>query len=79
MSSETTQASVERISGSDWSLVTTNDGKKYYFNTVTQVCLLSYCSEEALPTVAFFGSPQRQLSRRCCGDSWRRQLAVCLN
>ena len=27
----------DRIAGTDWSLITTDDGKKYYFNVVTQV------------------------------------------
>ncbi|KAL3678003.1 hypothetical protein R1sor_020959 [Riccia sorocarpa] len=31
-----TPVSWERISGTDWALVTTNDGKKYYYNTKSQ-------------------------------------------
>lgn len=29
----------ERISGTDWTMVITNDSKRYYYNTQTQVSL----------------------------------------
>lgn len=29
----------ERLSATDWALVMTNDGKKYYYNTKTQVVI----------------------------------------
>ncbi|KAH6768386.1 pre-mRNA-processing protein 40C [Perilla frutescens var. frutescens] len=32
-----TSISWEKLSGTEWTLVTTNDGKKYYYNTVTKV------------------------------------------
>ncbi|KAL1561633.1 pre-mRNA-processing protein 40C-like [Salvia divinorum] len=35
--SQPTPVSWEKLSGTDWTLVTTNDGKKYYYNTVHKV------------------------------------------
>ncbi|XP_039007003.1 pre-mRNA-processing protein 40C-like isoform X2 [Hibiscus syriacus] len=32
-----TPVSVEQMAGTDWSLVTTNDGKKYYYNSKTKI------------------------------------------
>ncbi|OMO72664.1 hypothetical protein COLO4_27510 [Corchorus olitorius] len=32
-----TPVSVEQLAGTDWALVTTNDGKKYYYNNKTKV------------------------------------------
>ncbi|KAK4421725.1 Pre-processing protein 40C [Sesamum alatum] len=32
-----TPISWEKLSGTDWTLVTTNDGKRYYYNTTTQL------------------------------------------
>jgi hypothetical protein len=29
----------EKLTGTDWALVSTNDGKKYYYNTKNQVIL----------------------------------------
>ncbi|KAJ7568594.1 hypothetical protein O6H91_01G039500 [Diphasiastrum complanatum] len=37
VTAQPTPVSWERINGTDWALVITNDGKKYYYNTVTQV------------------------------------------
>ncbi|XP_024526718.1 pre-mRNA-processing protein 40C [Selaginella moellendorffii] len=36
VTSQPTPVSCEKLSGTDWSLVTTNDGKKYYYNPKTQ-------------------------------------------
>ncbi|GER42023.1 pre-mRNA-processing protein PRP40 [Striga asiatica] len=34
---QTTPVSWEKLTGTDWTLVTTNDGKKYYYNSTTQL------------------------------------------
>ncbi|CAM6095871.1 unnamed protein product [Calypogeia fissa] len=36
VTSQPTPVSWERLNGTDWALVTTNDGKKYYYNTKSQ-------------------------------------------
>ncbi|CAN1297695.1 Pre-mRNA-processing protein 40C, partial [Linum perenne] len=35
--SQPTPVSMENLTGTDWALVTTNDGKKYYYNSITKV------------------------------------------
>ncbi|GAB2275236.1 hypothetical protein Dimus_009995 [Dionaea muscipula] len=37
VTAESTPLSWEKLLGSDWGLVTTNDGKKYYYNTTTKI------------------------------------------
>ncbi|XVE85507.1 hypothetical protein DITRI_Ditri17bG0096300 [Diplodiscus trichospermus] len=42
-----TPVSVEQLAGTDWSLVTTNDGKKYYYNSKTKISSWQIPSEVA--------------------------------
>ncbi|GAB2233609.1 hypothetical protein Droror1_Dr00002835 [Drosera rotundifolia] len=37
VSAELTPVSWEKLPGSDWAMVTTNDGKKYYYNSTTKI------------------------------------------
>ncbi|KDP22962.1 hypothetical protein JCGZ_01659 [Jatropha curcas] len=40
-----TPVSMENLAGTDWALITTNDGKKYYYNNKTKVCSWQIPSE----------------------------------
>ncbi|KAL0368565.1 UNVERIFIED_CONTAM: Pre-processing protein 40C [Sesamum calycinum] len=40
-----TPISWEKLTGTDWTLVTTNDGKRYYYNTTTQLANTSEVTE----------------------------------
>ncbi|XVE91918.1 hypothetical protein REPUB_Repub01dG0052600 [Reevesia pubescens] len=42
-----TPVSVEQLTGTDWALVTTNDGKKYYYNSKTKISSWQIPSEVA--------------------------------
>ncbi|XWS69410.1 hypothetical protein CRYUN_Cryun04dG0176600 [Craigia yunnanensis] len=42
-----TPVSVEQLAGTDWALVTTNDGKKYYYNSKTKISSWQFPSEVA--------------------------------
>ncbi|XWS34418.1 hypothetical protein CRYUN_Cryun21dG0036900 [Craigia yunnanensis] len=42
-----TPVSVEQLAGADWALVTTNDGKKYYYNSKTKISSWQIPSEVA--------------------------------
>ncbi|KAG6557468.1 hypothetical protein Mapa_000741 [Marchantia paleacea] len=47
VTAQPTPVSWERLNGTDWALVTTNDGKKYYYNTKSQATSWQVPSEVA--------------------------------
>ncbi|XVF85511.1 hypothetical protein PTKIN_Ptkin17bG0123300 [Pterospermum kingtungense] len=47
VTTQPTPVSVEQLAGTDWALVTTNDGKKYYYNNKTKISSWQIPSEVA--------------------------------